>query len=157
MAQIPVVPNAGHLAARLEAQADNPNGAVAAPAPVFPAVNPEHMRYKRSKSNRLNSLPRLVVNFVRIHARVGGSLICYPSSFVVCPAFVYSRRFPPVSSFFFAHVCSNFYWVRLFSLPTTWQFFSVLVYVPDSRIFCLVYLPSLGLSRRICYSFIFVT
>ena len=69
MAQIPVAPNAGHLAARLEAQAGNPEGAVAAQAPVLPAVS---LQYKLSKSNRLNRLPRFVVNFVLIHARVGG-------------------------------------------------------------------------------------
>ena len=33
-------------------------------------------------------------------------------SFILC-------RFPSAGSFFFSHVCSNFYWVRPFSLPTT--------------------------------------
>ena len=114
MTQIPVAPNAGHLAARLEAQADNPDGAVAAPAPVLPAVNPEHA-VQAEHVQQAQQPPRVCSQFCVDSCSCWRffSYVTRPALSYVRPSFIL-RRFPPVSSFFFSHVCSNFYWVRPF-------------------------------------------
>ena len=119
MAQIPVALNAGHLAARLEAQADNPDGAVAAPAPVLPAVNPEHA-VQAEQVQQAQQPPQVCSQFC------ADSCSCWRFSHMLPVQLcrmsglcLFSVVFLPVSSFFFSYVCSNFYWVCPFSLPTT--------------------------------------
>ena len=147
MAQIPVASNAGHLAARLEAQADNP---------VLPAVNPEHA-VQAEQGQQAQQPPQVCSQFC------ADSCSCWRFSYML-PVQVCRmsglRLFSVVSlqlvvSFSPMFVVTSTGCALLVFLPLV-QFFSVDVYV-YSHIFCLVYLPSLGLSGRICYSFIFVT
>ena len=155
MAQIPVALNAGHLAARLEAQADNPDGAVAAPAPVLPAVNPEHA-VQAEQVQQAQQPPQVCSQFC------ADSCSCWRFSHMLPVQLCRMSGlclfsvvfFQLVVSFSPMFVVTSTGCALLVFLPLV-QFFSVHVYV-FSRIFCLVYLPSLSLSGRICYSFTFV-